>query len=192
MSKQWKAELNQFLLLILVAGALGWAIDLAGWTIAIVVIVYSLWLLQRLKDLVRWVDANDDSEAPEGTGVWGKLFDTLTTQKKQARQAKAEIEGILKYTRESLDAMEEAVVFTNQSGRIQWFNKSAQRMVGLRPATDINNTLTNLIRDPRFVHFFNRGEFNKSVEIPAPRNPQKTLQFGVTVFGKHYDRLLVG
>ena len=192
MKKQWKAELNQFLLLILIAGFLGWTIGFAGWTIALVVTVYSLWMLQRLRDLARWVDANDGSEAPESSGIWGEIFDTMTAQQKQARQARAEIEGILQYARESLDAIEEAVIFTNRSGRIQWFNKRAQLIVGLKSDTDTNNTLTNLIRDPRFVRFFNRGDFNQSVEIPAPNNPQKTLQFRVTVFGKQHDRLLIG
>ena len=31
MKKQWKAELNQFLLLILIAGVIGLAIGFAGW-----------------------------------------------------------------------------------------------------------------------------------------------------------------
>lgn len=192
MRKQWKAELNQFLLLILISGFSGWAIDYPGWTIAIVISIYSLWMLQRLKDLVIWVDANDDSEAPESSGVWGELFDTLNIQKKHSRQAKSELEEILARAQQSIDAIEEAVIVTNQSGVIQWCNKRAQEMVGLRPSTDIKNPLTNLIRDPRFVRFFNRADFDQGVEIPSPNNPQKILQFYVTVFGDRRDRLLIG
>ena len=192
MRKQWKAELNQFLLLILIGGVCGWALGYPGWTIAVVVSLYSLWMLQRLKDLVLWVDANDASEAPESSGLWGELFDTLNIQKKQSRKAKADLEEILIRAQQSMDAIEEAVIVTNQAGVIQWCNKRAQEMVGLRLGTDIHNPLTNLIRDPRFVRFFNRANFDQAVEIPSPNNPQKTLQFNVTVFGDRRDRLLIG
>lgn len=192
MRKQWKAELNQFLLLILISGFSGWAVGQTGWVIAIAVIVYCLWLLQRLKDLVLWVERKDSSEAPESTGVWGDLFDTLNTQQKQSRQAKAELEEILKRAQESMDAINEAVIVTTVTGAIQWFNKSAQQVVGLKPGVDINNPLTNLIRDPRFVRFFNRGDFQQSLEIPSPNQPQKILQFTVTIFGERHDRLLIG
>lgn len=192
MRKQWKAELNQFLLLIVISGFFGWAVGLPGWTIAIVVTVYSLWMLQRLKDLVLWVGANDESEAPESSGVWGTLFDTLNLQRKQARQQTADLEGVLDRARQSMDAIEEAVVVTNQSGAIQWCNQRAQTMIGLKLRSDVGHPLTNLIRDPRFVKFFNRGDFEKSVEIPSPYNSQKTLQFTVTVFGDRRDRLLIG
>lgn len=192
MRKQWKAELNQFLLLILISGFSGWAIGYTGWAIGIVVTLYCLWLLQRLKELVVWVESKDESEAPESSGVWGELFDTLNSQQKQSRNAKAELEEILKRAQQSMDAINEAVVVTNVNGAIQWFNKSAQQILGLKPGIDINNPLTNLIRDPRFVRFFNRGDFDQSVEIPSPNQPQKTLQFTVTVFGDRRDRLLIG
>lgn len=192
MSKQWKAELNQFILLIIIGGFSGWTIGFPGWGIAIVVSVYSFWLLLRLRDLVTWVDANDNSEAPESTGVWGELFDNLNQQKKTERRTKADLEEILHRAQQSMDAIEEAVIVTNQSGAIQWFNKSAQELIGLKPHTDVQNPLTNLVRDPRFVKFFNRGNFDQPIEIPSPLHPQLMCQFSVTVFGEQRDRLMIG
>lgn len=191
MKKQWRAELNQFLLLILIGGFSGWAIGFPGWGVALVLVFYSYWLLLRLRDLVKWIDLDDSSEAPESSGVWGELFDTLNAQKKRERQAQEALQDILNRAQDSLDAIDEAVVVTEQSGNIQWLNNGAQELLGLKAKTDHQHPLTNLLRDPRFVRFFNRARFDKPLQIPAPNNAQKMLQISVTVFGERRDRLLI-
>ena len=154
MLKRWKAELNQFLLLIVISGLAGWAIGFSGWAIAIVLSCYCFWLLLRLKDLVEWVESNNACEAPESSGIWGDLFDTLNQQKKLSGKARENLEEILRRAQESTDAIEEAIVVTNALGSIQWFNKSAITLFGLKRSTDYQQPLTNLIRDPQFVRFF--------------------------------------
>ncbi|MCG8668580.1 MAG: phosphate regulon sensor histidine kinase PhoR [Pseudomonadales bacterium] len=192
MLKRWKAELNQFILLIIIGGVSGWAINLTGWGIAIVLTFYSFWLLIRLRDVVIWIEANDESEAPESTGIWGELLDTLNHQKKHNREVKEGLEDILERAQESTDAIDEAIVVTNHTGAIQWFNQAAVDLLGLQRPTDYQHPITNLVRDPRFVNFFNESDFSQGLEIPSPKDSQIMLQVSVTVFGESNDRLMLG
>lgn len=192
MIKRWKAELNQLIILTLIGGFCGWAIGYPGWGVALVLVFYCYWLLLRLRDLVEWVEKDDLSDAPESTGVWGELFDNLNQQKKRAHAAKVSLEEIITRAQASLDAIEEAVVVTNNQGIILWFNKAAVRLLGLKPSIDQHNHLTNLVRHPKFVRFFKRGKFNKPIKLPSPNSAQTLLQITVTVFGENNDRLLIG
>ncbi|MCG8312308.1 MAG: phosphate regulon sensor histidine kinase PhoR, partial [Pseudomonadales bacterium] len=187
----WRAELNQFILLILIGGFAGWAAGMKGWGVAIVLCCYTAWLLLRLRDLVIWVSADDNSEAPESTGVWGELFDTLNSQRKKAHKHQEELHDILHRAQISINSIEEAVVVTTQSGAIQWINQSASDLLGLRASTDYQHPLTNLMRDPGFVRYFNSGNFEKAIEISSPIKSDLMLQISITVFGAGRDRLLI-
>ncbi|PIE41033.1 MAG: phosphate regulon sensor histidine kinase PhoR [Gammaproteobacteria bacterium] len=192
MLKRWKVELYQLILLIIISATAGWAIGFSGWAVAITLACYCCGQLLRLRKLIQWVDANNETEAPESSGLWRDLLDTLNHERKLARVTREHLAEILRRAQESTDALDEAVVITNETGSIQWFNQSAVDLLGLKRDTDYHQPLTNLIREPAFVGFFNRNNFNRSIEIPSPKNVGQTLQISVTIFGQNQDRLFLG
>lgn len=190
MFKEWNLELNQFLILLAIGAFGGWATGYPGWSIALVSVTYSFWMLFRARDLVRWLRSGSDADAPEGSGLWGALYDHLFQQQKQQRQQINHLHSIIARAQQSTNAIRDAVIVVDRYGNLEWWNEAGSHWLGLKTSTDQGQPITNLLRDPRFVRFFNRGQFDSTLEIPAVLHPGVVLQYQVTTFGDG-ERLLV-
>ncbi|NPU94777.1 MAG: phosphate regulon sensor histidine kinase PhoR [Gammaproteobacteria bacterium] len=190
MFKEWNLELNQFLILLAIGAFGGWATGYPGWSIALVSVTYSFWMLFRARDLIRWLRSGNDADAPEGSGLWGALYDHLFQQQKQQRLQINNLHSIIARAQQSTNAIRDAVIVVDRYGNLEWWNEAGSHWLGLKTSTDQGQPITNLLRDPRFVRFFNRGQFDGTLEIPAVLHPGVVLQYQVTAFGDG-ERLLV-
>lgn len=191
MLTRWRRERDFFIFLVLAGLLAGIFFDVGAWIAVAVLAVYSGWLLLRLRDLVRWVDSSATIDVPTSTGIWGELFDSLYYKTKEAREAKDALERSVKRTRDSLNAIQEAVIFTNEDGLILWFNSGACSLMGLKQDIDRYQPVTNLIRDPAFVRYSNSGNYDKPVEFFSPKNPKIRIEAKATVFGERNERLVI-
>ena len=108
MFKEWNLELNQFLILLAIGAFGGWATGYPGWSIALVSVTYSFWMLFRARDLIRWLRSGNDADAPEGSGLWGALYDHLFQQQKQQRQQITHLHSIIARAQQSTNAIRDA------------------------------------------------------------------------------------
>lgn len=189
MFKEWNLELNQLLILLAIGGFGGWAVGHPGWGIALVATVYCFWMLWRTRDLVRALRGEDD-DSPEASGLWGAIYDHLYQQQKQHRQHINNLHSIIARAQQSTNAIRDGVIVVDRYGTLEWWNEAGSELLGLKIATDRGQQITNLLRDPRFVRFFNRANFDSTLEIPAALHPGVILQYQVTTFGEG-ERLLV-
>ncbi len=184
MFREWNNERNQFILLIIIGGLLGWVAGYPGWGIVAVCVPYTLWMLKRTRILIHWLKTDKRQDPPESTGVWGAIFDYLHHQRRKNNEQLQLLYDIIKRAKESTNAIRDAVVVIDRKNNLEWWNDAAEKLLGLRRKSDIGQPITNLLRDPRFIHYFDAGEFDKSLEIPSSINPQITLQFQFTHFGQ--------
>ena len=56
--------------------------------------------------------------------------------------------------------------------------------MGLRYPDDTNQQLTNLIRVPEFIRYFESGDYLQSLHLESPHNSHYHLQINVTSFGR--------
>jgi two-component system, OmpR family, phosphate regulon sensor histidine kinase PhoR len=75
-------------------------------------------------------------------------------------------------------------------GHLEWWNHAAEGLLGLRAPDDSGQHVHNLIRDPRFVAYFDEGVFRDPLDIPSPGDPSVWLQYTITRYGQG-DRLMV-
>lgn len=188
--REWNLEFNQLLVLIAIGAFVGWTLGYPGWGIAAVSTGYAIWVLARSRDLLRWLRNDSDSEPPESTGLWGAIFDNLYQTRKARLNQVLQLQTIIARAQQSTNAITDAVIVVDQSGNLEWWNQAGSNLLGLQPATDKGQLITNLVRDPRFVRYFSRGDFANPLEIPAARRTGQILQFQITVFGEG-DRLIV-
>lgn len=191
MIKRWRKERNFFIALVLAGCAMGLIVGVGAWGFALVACCYCVWLLLRMRDLVRWIEADDNSDAPESTGVWGELFDRLHHRNREAFKAQHDLQRTLTRAKTSINTIEEAVTFTSPNGTIIWCNRGACLLLGLKPDTDYQQPITNLVRDPRFVQYFNRGNFDKPIQFDSPVDKSRRLEANVTIFGEENDKLII-
>jgi two-component system phosphate regulon sensor histidine kinase PhoR len=91
----------------------------------------------------------------------------------------------------SAEALPDGAVVTEARGEILWFNTAAGALLGLRSPQDTGQRLVNLLRHPEFTAYFERGDFEKEVEIPSPINHAVTLSFHVVPYGDNQRLLMV-
>lgn len=161
-----------------------------GWGLAAGLGLYVFLHLRHVRMLYVWLLRHPREEPPPGTGVWGDLFDRLYTYQKAQSQLQQRLRDILRRIQDSCEAMRDSVVMLDPHGDLEWWNSAASQMLGLQPDHDRGQPITNLIRDPRFIDYFNARDYREPLLIPSPIHDNRMLQFHLTLFGDD-ERLLM-
>jgi len=101
------------------------------------------------------------------------------------------LQAVIDRVQESTAALKDAVVMLDSLGNLEWWNRAAETLLGLKTPQDSGQSMTNLVRDPRFKEYFERGNYSEALEIPSPVNDHRRLQFHITRYGNHEHLLLV-
>lgn len=152
--------------------------------------VYLVWHVVNLYRLDRWLRRGRLLTTPASVGVWGELFNHFYRLRKRDRDRKRRIAGLLREFRTSTSAMPDGVVVLDPLWEIVWFNDAAERMLGLRPGQDLRRRIGNLIRHPDFVGYLRHGDFDESVDIPAPAAPGLRVALRIVPYGSDQRLLL--
>jgi two-component system phosphate regulon sensor histidine kinase PhoR len=79
----------------------------------------------------------------------------------------------------------------DSQGNLEWWNRAAETLLGLKTPQDSGQSITNLLRDPRFIDYFERGSYLEPLELPSPINDRRRLQFHITRYGNREHLMLV-
>tara|TARA_B100000678_G_scaffold242033_1_gene213184 strand:- start:568 stop:1920 length:1353 start_codon:yes stop_codon:yes gene_type:complete len=161
-----------------------------GWGLAAGLGLYVFLHLRHVRMLYVWLLKNPREAPPPGTGVWGDLFDRLYNYQKAQTQLQQRLRDILRRIQDSCEAMRDSVVMLDPNGDLEWWNSAACDMLGLQPDHDRGQPITNFLRDPRFIAYFENGDYSEPLLIPSPIQANRTLQFHLTLFGDN-ERLLM-
>ena len=113
------------------------------------------WFLDTLRAarLVRWLrQDNMDQTGPQG-GFWGDLSDRIRRAVRRRERAVRAHEDQLQDFLAAMQASPNGVMLLLEDGRIEWFNSTAAQHFGLDPARDLQQHVSNLVRDPVFVAY---------------------------------------
>ena len=86
--------------------------------------------------------------------------------------------------------MRDGVIMTDSRGAMEWWNGSAEYLLGFRRNTDQGQYIHNLIRTPAFKTYFDSRDYRDPLEIHSPAKPHIHLQIQISLFGDD-DRLIV-
>ncbi|MGB0466035.1 MAG: phosphate regulon sensor histidine kinase PhoR [Pontibacterium sp.] len=152
-----------------------------------------LWSLLQIKQFYRlseWLQKGADSEPPEGQGHWGELFDEFSRQQKRTQSREAFLRNVINRFQQSSSALADAVVIIDAQENMEWWNRAAEQLLGLKAHVDRGKPVMNLLRDPRFIRYFKRDSYDEPLQLPSPINNEIELQYQITKFGEG-ARLLV-
>lgn len=179
----WSRELWRLAGLALAGLLAGWLVGRPGLGLAAGLGFYLLLHLRQLHALHRWLTRHPHDEPPAASGVWGELFDRLYKYQKAQRLTRERLRATLKRVQESSEAMSDSVVMIDQRGDLEWWNSAAECMLGLKTSHDRGQHITNLLRDPRFIHYFEACDYREPLVLPSPIDERQMLQFQITLYG---------
>lgn len=162
---------KHYVRLLLFYGVLAWIGHLSGnlWQVlAFALALHLFWYMVQVHWLIDWLQ-EFDTEAPHSAhGIWGDLLDYLWQFRRRQRSDLRRLEKNLERIQDSVESLSDGLVIITRHGELQWWNEAAETMLGLREG-DMGQSITNLVRDPKFVNWFKVNRWHGQLELSNPR-----------------------
>ena len=168
----------------------GWVLGDAFLGLAVALAVYCAWLHRQLNQLLGWIRNRKQTEAPDPRGVFEELCREIDYLRERHKKRKKKLGSYLKQFQQATRALPDSTVVLDDDGNVQWANKAATDVLGIRWPEDAGQRLSNLVRIPALLEFIDRDEPNSSVDIPSPVDQDIQLNVRITPSGNH-QRLCV-
>ncbi len=193
MNQNWRGALARRLLLLLAAcGLIGLITGQYAWALAIGLGAYLLWHLKQLLRLHAWLrERQPDDAPPEGYGLWGEVFDSIYHLQRRDQRVRGRLQAVIDRVQESTAALRDAVIMLDSEGNLEWWNRAAEQLLGLKTPQDSGQAITNLVRHPRLKEYFEAGQYQEALEIPSPINDRQRLQLQITRYGNNEHLMFV-
>jgi len=191
MHHSWSLYLRRILGLLALGVAAGLAFGHPFWGLMAGLAVYFFWTLGQIRKLHRWLmNPGASDEPPESIGLWGDLFDNLHRLHQGHLRTQDRLQAEINRIQESTNAMRDGVVMTDARGVLEWWNGSAEHLLGFQRRSDRGQFIHNLIRSPSFKAYFDARDYREPLELNSPAKPHIHLQIQISLFGDD-DRLIV-
>ncbi len=187
----FKPYLTRLAATLAAAAFVGWLLGSVAWTLVATLLLVLGWHLWQMRRMSIWLQRRDGSSVPESSGPWGSLFDSLYRWDRQHRESQAQLKSVIDRVQKSTTALKDAVVMIDSNGNIEWWNPAAKTLLGLKRPDDVGQAVINLIRDPRFIRYFERRTYQDPLELPSPSDGYRHLQYTITEFGRNERLMLV-
>ncbi|WP_137886505.1 phosphate regulon sensor histidine kinase PhoR [Pseudomonas sp. 2FE] len=193
MNQDWRGAVIRRLLLLL-AGCLlvGLLSGEYAWSLVVGLAAYLGWTLAQLLRLHSWLKHHHaDEPPPDGYGLWGEVFDSIYHLQRRDQRVRGRLQAVIDRVQESTAALTDAVIMLDSDGNLEWWNRAAETLLGLKTPQDSGQPVTNLVRHPAFKDYFEQNNYREPLELPSPINDRLRLQFHITQYGNHEHLVLV-
>lgn len=185
----WQREFLRIVLIVSLATAVGMSFERPFWGALVGLVISQAFMLRRLNELFRW--SNNTGPAPQDSGLVGYSADILIRRERELKKKIKRQTKQLKRIAEGIESLNDGVLIVDQMGYMTAFNRAACHLLGLRVDTDKGQHITNLIRTPRFVKYFKKGDYKEVIELESPQRLNLTVQIQVTKFGIDQKMIIV-
>lgn len=188
----WTSALVALAVLALLAAAVG---AVGGLSAALLAYIAGLLLLgvhhlRKLSRLVLWTREPIGTPVPRAAGSWGLVFAELNSRSRVAYDMRERLSSALERFHDASQAMPDGVVYLSDSDTIEWINVKAEHHFGLDRNHDLGAPVTNLIRQPEFVHYLASDHYDEPLIMHSARHAGLTLQVQVIPFGDDQKMVL--
>ena len=159
-----------------------------AWTLVAALALYIAHTLFKLYQLDQAITSG--IRAPEliTVGLWPELHAKICKMRRKSRARKQRHIRLMREVRESTGAISDAGVILNSAHEIVWFNRAANKLLGLTVEKDLGHRIDNLLRHPEFVAYLS-GPREAPLIVPSPVEPDGMLSIQVIPYGQ--DQVLV-
>jgi two-component system phosphate regulon sensor histidine kinase PhoR len=135
---------------------------LAGGAVMTVMVIAQLYFLSRL-DV--WLDNPRSDESPGGWGAWAAIYDRLVQLQRDEEKSSAELTEWLARFRQAMESLPIGVLIADDVMFLEWCNPVAEKHLGLSEKDDKGMRITNLVRNPEFIHYLMLGRYEQPLKM---------------------------
>ena len=70
------------------------------------------------------------SDPPESNGLWGELFDGIYRLQMKHVRSRDRLQAMINRVQESTNSLKDAVIMTDSTGAMEWWNQAAEDILG--------------------------------------------------------------
>jgi two-component system, OmpR family, phosphate regulon sensor histidine kinase PhoR len=163
----------------------------AALALAAALAVYLGWQLYNLRRLDWWLRHRSLTDPPNAPGVWGEVVTQIVRLQRRKQFHKRRWIRMFRELRRSTAALPDGVVLLDAQQEIQWFNATAERLIGLDRRADFGIRIDNLVRQPQFIAYLHGGTYATPLVIAHGAGGQTFLSFQIVPYGEGERLLLV-
>jgi len=183
LNNAWFNELWRVVWLLVVAIVFGLIIDKFFLATSIVLILIVSWYLYNLRSFILWFEKGKKYSPPKSIGIFGDLFNNLYRLQKQQRKRNKRLVNLLSRFKESTKAMPDGIIVLQVNGEIEWWNDAAVKLLDLKYPKDVGQRITNLLRQPVFIRYYNLSDKPKNIKMQSPVDEQKIITIRIVPYG---------
>jgi len=150
-----------------------------------------IWYLYNLRSFVIWFEKGKKFSPPSSIGIFGDLFNGLYRLQKQQRSRYKRIVNLLSRFKESTKAMPDGIIILQESGEIEWWNDAAVKLINLDYPKDVGQRITNLLRHPVFIRYYNLEDKSSKIKLPSPFDDQKIISIRIVPYGNKQQLFMI-
>lgn len=191
MDESWSRDLWILAGIVAVALFIGALLGRPGWALAGALGLYFAWNLRQLTRLHQWLRGKlSQDDLPDIEGVWGDVFDRIRRLMRETGQREDRLTAMLTRMQDAGAATPDAMVMMSAHDEIEWANPAALRLLGITLPRDAGQRMVNLLRNPAFIGYLARGNYNEALQMPSPERPDIQLTLQLFPFGSSQKLLI--
>jgi two-component system phosphate regulon sensor histidine kinase PhoR len=140
---------------------------------------------RALAKIMRWLHQLQETpqlDPPPLRGIWLDIANSFRRPLRQQIRLRQESENSLKNLQSALQVSPSGVIVLDAKNRIQWCNQAACQHLGLDARRDIEQTITHLLRDPKFSDYLGSQDFDAPITLESPLStPARPLKLSVQI-----------
>ncbi len=145
--------------------------------------LYVAWHLRQMYRLERWLMTGGSlNNAPATSGIWDQIVRHVYRLQQRNRKRKKRLTAMLNRFHQSTEAMPDAAVVLGEQRAIEWSNRAAETLLGIRNPQDHGQRIDNLVRDPAFHDYLTLGDFDEPIDIPSPISDDVELNVRIVAY----------
>jgi len=129
------------------------------------VLLYVHYLVQ----LEYWLEDPEKRPAPDGMGIWGDIYSRLNRMVRKQVHDRESHKAALNDMEQATSALPEGVVILDATDHIEWCNPLAEQHLGIDNELDSGQQITYLARQPEFVAYLARREYERPLILRGTR-----------------------
>jgi two-component system phosphate regulon sensor histidine kinase PhoR len=180
------------LLLWLGTGILiGWIYDRPATGLLIAALLALAWQVRQLLAFDRAIHKSNFDAFRFGEGLWQQISSRFQYEHARGNRYREQHRRLLRELRKSTNAMPDGAVILNDENEIEYCNRAAKALVGIRRKKDRGQRVDNILRDPDLVALLHDGDADRTVDIASPVKDGCWLSCRVVPYGAAQKMLLL-
>ena len=194
MKNKHSKEVFNLSLLLLLGGILGFAFGHVWLGLFLGSLIYINFLFWELRMLQEWIvkgegrfienGMNSESKVGEPFGLGQAVKDRIQAMHTSQENLRVNLEKDLENLRGSFSSLPDSVVMLDASGKIDWCNATAEKVLGIDLLAEDSLFLVDQLSSEALTDYFDKGNFSQNLEIASPCNADRTLLVQITCYGE--------